>query len=270
MPPRPSEPAARILLIDDSTADLQVLMEMMAGRQYRLSVAFDGNDGYRKALLGKPDLILLDVRMPGMDGYATCRLLKANEATRPIPVIFLTAANDPDERLAGLALGAVDYLGKPFVSEAEVLARVGIHLDIARRLGRERGAGVADDTGAPGGAAASHRALVKAASGCLAERLADPPAPAVLARMFGTNEKKLNEAFRQVLSLPVFAWVREERMRQARQLLAHTDTPVRQIAEHLGYPNPANFSTAFRERFGMTPRDFRARLNCRTEEDEAR
>jgi CheY-like chemotaxis protein len=271
MAARSQDPLATILLIDDSTADLQVLLEMVAGRRYRLVVAFDGNDGYRKAILGKPDLILLDVRMPGMDGFTTCRLLKANEATRHIPVIFLTAANDPDERLAGLALGAVDYLAKPFVSEKEVLARVGIHIDIAKRLGalsppppEQR------DAEAEGGAvSASERALAKAATGYLSERLADPPSPEALARILGTNEKKLNEAFRAVLSMPVFTWLREERMRQARQLLAHTETAIRETGEHVGYPNPANFSTAFRERFGVSPRDFRADLRRRREEDDA-
>lgn len=268
MSPRPKNVPANILLIDDSIADLQVLMEMLSSRKHRLTVAFDGNDGYRKADLGKPDLILLDVRMPGMDGFATCRLLKANEATRQIPVIFLTVANDPEERLAGLTLGAVDYLAKPFVSEAEVLARIGIHLDIAKRLGNAGPAQEQDGIKAKGGATSPPgRALAKAATDYLRERLAAPPSPEALARILGTNERKLNEAFRAVLAMPVFAWVREERMRQARHLLAHTQTAVREVGEHLGYPNPANFSTAFRERFGISPRGFRAGLRRREEAD---
>lgn len=259
----------KILLIDDSIVDLRVLMGMVADRRYRLTVAFDGKDGYHKAILGQPDLILLDVRMPGMDGFATCRLLKANEATRQIPVIFLTAANDKDERLAGLALGAVDYLAKPFVSEEEVLVRIGLHCDIAKRLGAATAIPKASNLEAGNEASsASDRALVKAARGYLSERLADPPSPEALARILGTNEKKLNAAFRAEMSMPVFAWVREERMREARHLLAHTEAPVREIGEHLGYPNPANFSTAFRERFCASPREFRASLRQQREEDD--
>lgn len=246
--------AEKILLIDDSTADLQVLLEIIASRSYRLTVAFNGSDGYHRAILGQPDLILLDVRMPGMDGFATCRLLKANEATRHIPIIFLTAANDPEERLNGLTLGAVDYIAKPFISEQEVLARIGIHLEIARRLGT-MGSTAEEDMNKS--VPMAGRALVKAATTYLSEHLAAPPSPQVLARMLGSNEKKLNETFQSVLSLPVFAWVREERMRQARHLLAHTECHIREIGEHLGYPNPANFATAFRERFGLSPRDFR-------------
>jgi DNA-binding response OmpR family regulator len=263
-------PAVKLLLIDDSVTDLQVLLEIVASRNYRLTVAFNGNDGYHKAILGQPDLILLDVRMPGMDGFATCRLLKAHAETQHIPVIFLTAANDPEERLAGLTLGAVDYIAKPFISEQEVLARIGIHLEIARRLGalnHEPPAETGEEQGDLQPTAG--RALVKAATTYLSEHLANPPSPQALARMLGTNEKKLNETFRALLSLPVFAWVREERMRRAHHLLAHTETQVREIGEHLGYPNPANFSTAFRERFGVSPREFRDELRRRRNQDDA-
>lgn len=258
MQARPKPSAAKILLIDDSVADLQVLLEIIASRNYRLTVAFNGNDGYHKATLGQPDLILLDVRMPGMDGFATCRLLKANEETQHIPVIFLTAANDHEERLHGLTLGAVDYIAKPFVSEQEVLARIGIHLEIARRLGSlDAAVPRAAEEDKNESVSASGRALVKAATTYLSEHLADPPSPQALARLLGSNEKKLNETFHAVLSLPVFAWVREERMRRAHHLLAHTESQIREIGEHLGYRNPANFATAFRERFGLSPRDFR-------------
>ena len=117
-----------ILVIDDSATSLQLLQEMAAQRNFNISLAADGEKGYQQAVLQHPSLILLDVRLPGMDGFATCRRLKANPATSQIPVIFLTVANDLGERLKGFALGAVDYICKPF-HEAEVLARVAVHLD---------------------------------------------------------------------------------------------------------------------------------------------
>jgi DNA-binding response OmpR family regulator len=130
------KPAApTLLLIDDSITELRVLIDMLAARKWRTLVSFDGLDGYRKATLKQPDLILLDVRMPGMDGFGTCRRLKADPRTQSIPVIFLTSAEDKEDRLTGLSLGAVDYIIKPFVSEEEVLARLGIHLELSRRLG---------------------------------------------------------------------------------------------------------------------------------------
>ena len=103
-----SERAPTILLIDDSLSELRVLIDLLSARKWRVVVSFDGLDGFYKAQMKQPDLILLDVRMPGMDGFGTLRRLKADERTRTIPVIFLTAADDKADRLAGLSLGAVD------------------------------------------------------------------------------------------------------------------------------------------------------------------
>lgn len=244
----------KILLIDDSVADLRVLTEFLSARGLDIVVAFDGKDGYRKAQLLRPDLILLDVHMPGTDGFATCRLLKANPETRAIPVIFLTAANQAEQRLGGLTLGAVDYIAKPLVDEAEVVARVQIHLDLARRL---RAAAPPAPPAAP--ECRPEAVLVKAATEQLRQSLREPPSPEMLARLCGTNETRLNEAFNQVVGMPIYAWLREERLNQAQGLLTRTETPIRDIGDHLGYTNAASFSKAFRERFGCSPRELRAR-----------
>jgi DNA-binding response OmpR family regulator len=252
----PTRTRPKILLVDDVLSDLRLLMEMLSSQRFHILVAFDGNDGYRKAVMSRPGLILLDVSMPGTDGFAVCRLLKANPATRDIPVIFLTGANQPEQRLEGFALGAVDYVVKPF-NEKEVLARVSLHLDIARRLSSAGNPEPSDDEDE-----SPEAVLVRAATRFLADRLADPPSPAQLARLLGTNETRLNAAFRQEMDLPVFAYVREERMRQARMLLADTDIPVAAVGEHVGYPNPSNFAAAFRQRFGASPREFRQSLDA--------
>ena len=218
-----------LLLIDDSLTDLRLLMEMASARQLRVSVAFDGEKGYQQAVLQQPALILLDVRMPGLDGFATCRRLKANPATQLIPVIFLTAANDLDERLKGFALGAVDYIGKPF-HEAEVLARIGVHLRSkpgAEKAGRARRRLPQDAT--------RHAVLVRAAQTILSERIADPPTLQELAALLGSNRRQINEAFQACCGQPVFGWLREERLRQAHHLVCRTDTPISAIGEHLGY-----------------------------------
>lgn len=260
MPAAPAQaPAPTILLIDDSVTELRVLIDMLSARKWRTVVSFDGLDGYRKAQLKLPDLILLDVRMPGMDGFGTLRRLKADRRTLSIPVIFLTAAEEKADRLTGLALGAVDYIIKPYVSEEEVLARIGIHLELSRRLGTAPGV-TANRT-------AGQSSLVAAATALLLERMADPPAMEALVRQLGTNEKRLTEAFQEAFQLPVFSWLREQRLRLARQLLAQTDTPIADIAAHCGYLSPANFATAFRERFECSPRDFRRRTAAAAHED---
>jgi DNA-binding response OmpR family regulator len=250
-PLKPTAPT--LLLIDDSITELRVLIDMLAARKWRTLVSFDGLDGYRKATLKQPDLILLDVRMPGMDGFGTIRRLKADPRTQAIPVIFLTAAEDKEDRLTGLSLGAVDYIIKPYVSEEEVLARLGIHLELSRRLGEAPKVAANEKT--------EQSSLVAAATGLLLDNLSAPPSPEALAQKLGTNEKRLNEAFHEAFALPVFAWLREQRLRLARQLLSQTDTPIADIATHCGYSSSANFSTAFKGRFECTPRDFRQRIN---------
>jgi DNA-binding response OmpR family regulator len=242
-----------ILLIDDSISELRVLIDMLSARKWRTMVSFDGLDGYRKAAMKQPDLILLDVRMPGMDGFSTIRRLKIDPRTQTIPVIFLTSAEDKEDRLTGLSLGAVDYIIKPYVSEDEVLARLGIHLELSRRLGELPRVSAS--------ATPEKSSLVAAATALLLENLSAPPSPEALAHQLGTNEKRLNEAFHQAFALPIFAWLREQRLRVARQLLAQTDTPVADIAAHCGYASPAHFATAFKERFECTPRDFRRRMS---------
>jgi putative two-component system response regulator len=120
-----------ILLVDDNTTNLQLLRETLDGFGYRLLVAKDGKTALNISQKTDPSLILLDIMMPEMDGYEVCKRLKADEKTRQIPVIFLTALSDEDDEAAGLSLGAVDYIAKPFNPEL-VRARVRVHLELKR------------------------------------------------------------------------------------------------------------------------------------------
>lgn len=252
-PQSPLPSATDILLVDDSLTDLRLLMDMLLDRRIRVSVAFDGSAGYQQALLQQPQLVLMDVHMPTLDGYAACRLLKANPKTRGIPVIFLTAANDLGARLQGFALGGVDYIGKPF-SEAEVMARIGVHWHGSSHRRAE-----VPEAVVPGHSAASTDAvLTQAAQKLLREEMAHTPTLDALAGLLGTNRRRLNQAFAATCSMSVFQWLREERLRQAHYLASGTDTPLAMVSDHLGFSSPAHFAKAFRERFGCTPRDLRA------------
>lgn len=124
-----------ILIVDDTPANLSVLAECLSEAGYALLVAEDGEDALALIARNAPDLILLDVMMPGIDGFTTCRRLKERAETRDIPVIFMTALTDTAEKLKAFAAGAVDYITKPIQHE-EALARVNTHLTI-RRLRRE-------------------------------------------------------------------------------------------------------------------------------------
>ena len=120
----------RLLLVDDEPTNLQVLRHVLQA-DYRLLFATDGARALQVAREQQPDLILLDVMMPHLDGYAVCRVLKADAATAAIPVIFITALTDSQDETSGFDVGAVDYITKP-VSPPVVRARVRNHLSLVR------------------------------------------------------------------------------------------------------------------------------------------
>jgi len=122
----------KILLVDDVPANLDVLLEHLQDMQCVLRVATSGEDALRLAFREPPDLVLLDVMMPGMDGYEVLRQLKANHATRNVAVIFITAMSDSLDEARGLAMGAVDYIAKPLVVPV-LKARVKNHLELKRK-----------------------------------------------------------------------------------------------------------------------------------------
>ena len=129
---RATAPGARtriILIVDDVPANLGVLVDNLECMGHRVLVARGGEEALRRASLMRPDLILLDVLMPGIDGFETCRRLKAAESTRDIPVLFMTCLTDAADKLVGFKAGGVDYITKPF-EIGEVIARVKTHLSL--------------------------------------------------------------------------------------------------------------------------------------------
>ena len=126
---RQREGEDKVLMVDDNPTNLQVLQATLEGQGYRLLAARDGPSALAVAAKAAPDLILLDIMMPGMDGYEVCRRLKSDPATCDIPVIFLSALEQTEDKVKGLQLGAVDYITKPF-QPAEVIARVNTHLTL--------------------------------------------------------------------------------------------------------------------------------------------
>lgn len=120
-----------ILIVDDTPTNVKVLFEILNHYGFKVSVAKNGESALEKVQEYLPDLILLDVMMPGIDGFETCLRLKANPKTKDIPVIFMTALSDSVDKVKGLKLGAVDYITKPIGYE-EVIARINIHLELRR------------------------------------------------------------------------------------------------------------------------------------------
>jgi diguanylate cyclase (GGDEF)-like protein/PAS domain S-box-containing protein len=118
-----------ILVVDDTAANLDVMADFLGNHGFSVVVAQDGEEGVERAQFVRPDLILLDVMMPGLDGFEACRRLKTNEYTKDIPVIFMTALSDPSDKISGFNAGGVDYVTKPF-QVSEVLTRVNTHLTL--------------------------------------------------------------------------------------------------------------------------------------------
>jgi len=123
----------KILIVDDVAANIKILMSLLQP-DYEVYFAKDGVKALALAASIKPDIILLDIVMPDMDGYETCKLLKRNTQTTDIPVIFISAMNEVKDETKGLEMGAVDYITKPF-SPAIVKARIKNHLKLSRALG---------------------------------------------------------------------------------------------------------------------------------------
>jgi len=253
-----------LLICDDEPDSVALLLSYLAEQDIDIRVALDGVDAINKAVAGKPDLILLDITMPGLDGYATCTRLKSNPETRAIPVIFLSGRVSIEDRLKGFATGAVDFICKPF-SAQEVLARIGVHLhakqqvDDLRKLVTLRG-----DTIKQSSHPRDH--FFYQALSVLEKNLNNPPNLTELAHRVGTNERKLTEIFRHIVGMTVFDFVTQRRLEVARQLLQESDLQIRQIADRIGYQNPGDFTRAFRRQYGVTPRSYR---RGEVSEDEA-
>jgi len=126
---------ARLLIVDDTPQNLRLISDLLAEQGFELMLTRSGAQALEKIQLARPDLVLLDVRMPEMDGFEVCRRLKADPSIADVPVIFMTAVDDTEHKVEGFRLGAVDYVTKPIQRE-ELVARIRLHLQL-HRLQRE-------------------------------------------------------------------------------------------------------------------------------------
>lgn len=124
-------PQETLLIVDDIPANVSLLLEFLTNAGFKVLVAKEGKAAIKKAEYAHPDLILLDVMMPGINGFEVCNILKSNENTKEIPIIFMTALSDTVDKVKGFSFGAVDYITKPIQHE-EVLARVTTHLKLRK------------------------------------------------------------------------------------------------------------------------------------------
>lgn len=120
-----------ILIVDDNKENLKILGNILKDNNYSIAIATSGEESLSLLWKNIPELILLDIMMPGMDGYEVCRKIKSEKRTKDIPVIFLSAKDDTDDIVKGFEAGGVDYVAKPFNSR-ELLARIKTHVELKR------------------------------------------------------------------------------------------------------------------------------------------
>jgi len=250
-----------ILIVDDDPDQLRLLVAALRNTPYHVSVALNGDQGYARAAALAPDLILLDVSMPGQNGLTVARLLKANSATRAIPIIFLSARADDHERLTGLKTGAVDYIRKPFYID-EILERIRIHLMLSQGkplVTQEQGeTQPLPDADAPLGLAPAKLTLKQVAIEIIMAHVHDPSfKSADVASKLNVSLRRLNALFDESDGLSAFEFIRQERMRRAALMLGQSTLAVADVALEVGYANSANFSTEFKKFWGKSPKQFR-------------
>lgn len=125
------KPQSNILIVDDTPANLRLLTSILSKQNYEVRPIPNGKWAIEAAQMATPDLILLDIMMPEMDGFEVCRHLKSDKRTRQIPIIFISARDETNDKVMAFQVGGVDYITKPFQVE-EVLARISTHLELHR------------------------------------------------------------------------------------------------------------------------------------------
>jgi signal transduction histidine kinase/ligand-binding sensor domain-containing protein/DNA-binding response OmpR family regulator len=255
------EDETTVLVVDDS-AEIRAYVRRHLAPEYRVVEAADGAEGLAKARTLLPDLVLSDVMMPGMDGFALCRALKADPETDFIPVVLLTARAEAEDRLEGLGVHADDYLTKPF-DVRELWARVDNLIASRRRL-RERFASGAAVTAWPGPDGGLHAAPVEVDSAetvfleqvrCAVEaHLGDEDFTVErLAKAVGVSRGHLHRQLKALAGRTPTEAIRAMRLERGAQLLAARAGTVSEVAYAVGFKSVSHFSNSFEKDFGCRP-----------------
>ncbi len=254
-------PSPHVLIVDDDPDQLRLLVAALRNTSYRVSVALNGDQGYARAAVLLPDLILLDMRMPGRNGITIARLLKTNPATQHIPIIFLSAMVEQDDRLSGLRAGGVDYITKPFFVE-EIQERVRIHLMLAQqnlRPAQDGPLGQPERSVAPPSQSPANLTLKQVATEYILGHIQDPELKSSdVAASLNLSMRRLNMVFETSDGLSAFEFIRQERMRRAALMLAQSTLSIADVALEVGYLNSANFSTEFKKFWQKSPTQLRS------------
>ncbi len=240
-----------ILVADDRLDELKILVEILKRHRCQVSIAFNGKQACERARLRQPDLILLDINMPIINGLLVAKMLQNDRQTANIPIIFLTAQSDLDSRMAGLTSGAIDYIIKPFEA-VEVMARINIALkNSALNPAAVLEISHTDDV------QSEDARLVSQARRHVRQDMRKPYRIDILAKILGTHEKRLNHAFKCITGQTPAVNLLDMRLDLAKEKIRTTCVSISAIAEEYGFSDGANFATAFRHKEGIPPSEYR-------------
>jgi DNA-binding response OmpR family regulator len=257
------------LLVVDDSADLRAWIREHFSHRFRVYEAGDGADGIALAREHLPDMVISDVMMPGVDGFALCRALRENPETDFLPIVLLTAQAESERRIEGLEQGADDYLTKPFAMR-ELEARVDNLIALRRRLRERFASGVADvpparEIAMPPGLDADDRMLGDRIRAAIEANLADPEfGVAELAKAVFQDRSHLFRRTKQIFGISPSDLIRQARIERAAWLLETGAGTVTDVAYAVGFNKVSHFCRVFQETYGATPAAWRSRLSSRS------
>lgn len=263
----PAPDAPRVLVVEDH-ADVRAFVRRTLEPPYRVVEAATAEAALERARAEAPDLVVSDVMLPGMDGVALCRRLRADDALRAVPVILLTARADEESRLEGLGAGADDYLAKPF-NPAELRLRAENLIEVRRHLRRRfSGEVVVQPTQVT--VPSADAAFLETVRAAVEARLDDPDFTVEdLAETVHLSRRQLHRRLRALSGLSSVAFIRLMRLERAAQLLEQHAGSVADVAFAVGFQDANYFARVFRQAYGVPPSAYPADA-ARTKRSETR
>ncbi|MFM9949917.1 MAG: two-component regulator propeller domain-containing protein [Saprospiraceae bacterium] len=247
-----------VALIIEDNAELRQFIKQSISDYWQVEEASDGGEGVKKAIELIPDLVISDLMMPVMDGFAVCEALKNNELTAHIPVILLTARANLESKLTGLRTGADDYLTKPFHTE-ELLTRMGNLIEVRRKLSvhyskMNMGIAVSDLSDGTDFLSPPDKEFLRRFIAVLDAHLEEEKLGVEeFAQKMFISRSQLHRKLKALLNQNATDFIRDYRLDKAMEMLKNQEGLVNEIASRVGFSNEKYFSTMFKEKFGISP-----------------
>jgi len=250
-----------ILIIDDHPHNLSVAVDSLSELGATVIVARSGKGGLKRAKYAQPDLILLDIMMPEMDGFEVCCQLKSNAQTQSIPVIFMTALTETEDKVKGLQSGGIDYITKPF-KIAELLARITNHLSLQRFVqqiqvqNQELQRLVTEST--PSHSLELPQSNLQQAIAYIQANLEQNITIEAIATKLGMSQFYFCRWFKQSMGIAPYQFVIQQRVEKAKILLKRQDVSLVEVALQCGFNSQSHLIHHFKKQVGMTPKQYQS------------